>query len=88
MKSPVRIVFPPDGRLGHGTRVFTEDGSEIENITGITIRIEPSSLIMAEIEMHVKIDDIVAHPFLTLDLLRTSAEAHGFDLVKRKEPNQ
>ena len=82
---PVRIVTPTASRIGHGTKVRMADGAEVPMVKSVIIRIEPDEVITAEMEIVVSFDEIIAHPLLGLDTLRQSADAHGYDLVKRKD---
>ena len=51
----IRVVFPEgDGiKQGRGTKVFTESGHEIEDVTGMTVRIMPDELIEAQMTVYV-----------------------------------
>ena len=82
---PIRIVTPSGSTTGVGTRVIDHEGNEIKAVTDITIRISPDDFIMAEINMIVSVEEVLAVPILSLDLTRVSAEAHGYQLVNIKE---
>ena len=49
------MVLPEGGGLkqGMGTKVFTQSGDEIENVTGITVRIMPDEFIEAQMTVYV-----------------------------------
>ena len=51
----IRVVFPEgDGiKQGRGTKVFTESGHEIEDVTDMTVRIMPDELIEAQMTVYV-----------------------------------
>ena len=51
----IKVVLPEgDGiKQGRGTKVFTQSGHEIENITGVTVRIMPDELIEAQMTVYV-----------------------------------
>ena len=51
----IKVVLPEgDGlKQGRGTKVFTESGHEIENVTGMTVRIMPDELIEAQMTVYV-----------------------------------
>lgn len=82
-----RIIPPPSGSIGWGTKVFVDDGmggdAEIPGVTSINITIEPDSLIMATVEIAATIEALTVVLLLGEDTLRRSAAALGFDLVAR-----
>jgi len=51
----IKVVLPEGGGLkqGMGTKVFTESGHEIENVTGMTVRIMPDEIIEAQMTVYV-----------------------------------
>ena len=51
----IRVVFPEGDAIkqGRGTKVFTESGHEIEDVTGMTVRIMPDELIEAQMTVYV-----------------------------------
>ena len=51
----VKVVLPEgDGlKAAMGTKVFTESGHEIENVTGMTVRIMPDEIIEAQMTVYV-----------------------------------
>ena len=52
----IKVVLPEgDGlKAAMGTKVFTESGHEIENVTGMTVRIMPDELIEAQMTVYVR----------------------------------
>ena len=78
---PVRIVTPPSG-AGHGTKLFTEDGTEIPNVLSADIRIRPDEIVRAEVSVVVGRCDITAHPLLSLETVEEAAQRHGYRLVR------
>lgn len=79
----IRIVTPPTGTTGHGTRITTPDGTEIEGITGIDISLRPNAIVMAKVEVMMAGLDLTAHPLLGLETVRAAADAYGFALVPK-----
>lgn len=81
----IRITTPPspDGkaRIGWRTNITTAEGLPIDGIRTCAIRIEPNSIVTAEIEVNVTGLDIEAHPLLGLDTVRDAAAHHGYRLV-------
>ena len=63
----IKIVLPEKYGIksGCGTKVFTESGAEIENITNIEILISPNAIIEARLTIAVSevvgLDGIAAH---------------------------
>jgi len=51
----IKIVLPNGNkaRPANGTMVFTEDGREINGISGITVTLMPNEMIMATIDVEV-----------------------------------
>ena len=80
----IRITTPPsqDGkaRIGWGTKITTAEGLPIDGIRTCAIRIEPTSIVTAEIEINVTGLDIEAHPLLGLDTLKAAAAQYGYRL--------
>lgn len=79
----IRIVMPPSGKTGIGTKVTTPDGAEIEGITSIDISLRPDSLVTAKVEVLTAGIDLPAHPLLGLETVRAAADAYGFVLVQK-----
>jgi len=70
---------------GAGTKVFNDSGSEINNITGISLNIAVNDFVTATIEVNVnscsELDNI--HALLGTETLRQIADLHGYELVKK-----
>jgi len=51
----IKIVLPEGEGIkqGQGTKVFTQSGREIEDVTGMTVRIMPDELIEAQMTVYV-----------------------------------
>lgn len=76
----IRIVA--EGGTTHGTRVYTEDGKEIQGVTSVKVSMRPNDFVFAHVEVLVASVDVAAHPLLGLDTIRAGAAAHGYKLVK------
>lgn len=62
-----------------------DDGSPLENVFAVDIKIRPGELILATLEFLLPRVDFDVKATVTEAHLRELAEAHGFDLMK-KEP--
>ena len=51
----IKIVLPEGEGIkqGQGTKVFTQSGREIKDVTGMTVRIMPDELIEAQMTVYV-----------------------------------
>ena len=58
-------------------------GVAIKHVCGITIKIEPGSIVTAEIDIAITPETIKAHPMLSLPSLQKAAQAHGLNLAPR-----
>ncbi len=80
----ISIKFNEDSGLvtGHGAHVFTESGTEIENITAIDISIRPDEIVTATMEVAVdsRADMENIHALLGTKPLHQIAAMHGFTL--------
>ena len=82
-----RIVSPAPGEAGvipgWGTKVFNEDGSEVDGVVSATIHIAANDIIRAEMTIAVNFETIDAHPMLSLQSLEEAAEMRGLKLVPK-----
>ena len=82
----IKIQLPEcDGiKLGSPTRVFTDDGIEITDITSINVSILPDCFVTATIDVCVNsIEDMDnIHALLGTKTLECIAEMHGYKMVK------
>ncbi len=80
----ISIKFNDDGGLiaGNSTHVFTESGTEIENITAIDISIRPDEIVTATVDVSVDSRDDMEniHALLGTKTLHQIAAMHGFRL--------
>ncbi len=67
---------------GHSTKVFNEDGTEINHITAIDISIRPDEIVTATVEVAVDSRDDMEniHALLGTTTLHQIAAMHGFRL--------
>lgn len=80
----ITIVSPEDENgviASNGTKIFTENGTEITNITSIHIQYFINSPIEATIGVVVNPGTLRANALLTFDTLMEAAAAYGFELV-------
>lgn len=68
-----------------GPRIETTEGTPIEGVRAVTIRMAPEDLVVAEMDVLVEAVDIVAHPLLSLDSLERAARHHGFRLFPESD---
>tara|TARA_B100000212_G_scaffold75612_1_gene53512 strand:+ start:219 stop:503 length:285 start_codon:yes stop_codon:yes gene_type:complete len=64
-------VILPDGKApkaGHGTRILTEDGTEIKGVTRCIIDIEPNDVVTAHLVVHVReienLEQVAGHVYI------------------------
>lgn len=72
-----------DGVPGEDT-IRLEDGSALENVSAVDIRIRAGEFILATLEFLLPKHDMAVEATVTEKHLRELAEAHGFDLVKKQ----
>ena len=70
-----------DGGVSQAAQITTEDGTEIRGIRSLNLRMEPNSVVTADMEVIVGQVDVTAHPLLGLETLKEAAAAHGYALV-------
>ena len=84
--SVVKIVPPNhDGKIntGLGLKVFNSEGSEIYGVATVDVSFRPGEAVNATIGLAAAMDECNAEILLDECTLRRSAEALGFDLVKK-----
>lgn len=81
----MKIRIKSEDGMPSATVVTLEDGTRLENIAAVDVRIRPDEFITAQIEFIIPAVDFVAEATVSESHLRELAAAHGFDLVK-KEP--
>lgn len=66
----IKIILP-DGKApkeGHGTRIFTEDGVEIEGVTRCIIDVEPNDVVTAHLVVNVRdvenLEQVAGHVYI------------------------
>lgn len=83
----VKIVLPSGSgpKVCSGTKVFTDTGQEITDISRIEMDLRPDCIIEAKISVNVlAVDNFEAHPLLSRESLVEAAERYGLDLVEKK----
>lgn len=78
----VKIVVQPGGS-SLGTKLFAANGAEIKGVTSVDIKLRPDDIVVATIGLILEGGvEVEAHPLLTADTLRRSADALGYSLLK------
>lgn len=72
-----------EGLKPWGARITTGDGTPIEGVRSLDIRMHVNDIVTAQIEVNVSAVDVMAHPLLGLDTLEAAAAAHGFKLIPK-----
>ena len=69
---------------GGAVELTQDDGTPIEKILSVDIRIRPLKPATAELQFVMPFSDVVVDATVSEKHLRELADAHGFDLVKRR----
>lgn len=78
----VKIVVQPGGS-SFGTKLFAANGAEIKGVTSVDIKLRPDDIVVATIGLILEGGvEVEAHPLLTEETLRRSADALGYSLLK------
>ncbi|HSW83479.1 MAG TPA: hypothetical protein VLH12_08395 [Usitatibacter sp.] len=85
----ITIVQPPEDRgklsLANGTRFVMPNGAEISDVTRCVVKWEVDCVVVAEMTLNLgQIQDIEAHPLLSMESLREAANHYGLLLVTRE----
>ena len=75
------IRIKSNGPIGVGAEITTEDGTPVQGVRSVNLRLAPDELVTADMEVIVGQVDVTAHPLLGLETLRDAAAAHGYALV-------
>lgn len=78
----IKIIAPPLGHAGMGTKVYTESGAEIQGVKSVTVRIEPDALVTADLEIYSQFDELNAEVIFDLEFVRRMAVHHGYRLER------
>ena len=69
---------------GGAVELTQDDGTPIEKILSVDIRIRPLEPVTAALQFLMPFSDVVVNATVSEKHLRELADAHGFDLVKRR----
>ena len=83
----MKIIVSSEDRngitFGALTKVTTEDGVQIKDISEINIKYRADSIVMAELHMYVSPGTIETNAILSLDSVKEAADHHGYVLFKK-----
>lgn len=73
------IKLKSDGAL---VSVITEDGSEVQGVSGVDICIRPGQAVIAEMTVLAALDDVWAQPFMSEQSFLEAAKRYGYRVTK------
>ena len=72
-----------EGGVPQAAQITTEDGTEIRGVRSLNLRMEPNSVVTADVEIIVGQVEVTAHPLLGLETLKEAAAAYGYELCPK-----
>lgn len=76
----VMINIKTQGATTNHIEITDQDGKQITDVRGLRLSLSRNSLVIAEVDLCVGKLDMQAHPLLSIETLKASAEYHGLVL--------
>jgi hypothetical protein len=73
-------------KIGNGTCFVFSDGTKLTGVTRCIVTFAVNEIVTAKLDMALdQVENIEAHPMLSIESVKAAAEHYGFELVRKAD---